>query len=231
MKKQTTLLISSFIFLLSYTPIQAQYKEGERFVQFGTSLGGIRNMYDNNVGYRNYSHSFHISRGKFKNLRKATGWTLSTSYSSQSHPQLWVSYPKDKLFSAGLGRFWQFYHSIGTNGKWAVYGGPTLNGMYSTRKSAGFFVYQQSNSGNLIQRTSNVVSVSAGFNAGVLWRISGKWAVDGSVAYGSPIEISYTRTHDLLNETYPKLTTNAFNYSFKPTLNSGSIGLGFRYFY
>jgi hypothetical protein len=224
--------ILTFLLIIFLTNIAtAQFQSGESFVSgsFFNNLNSVSRT-DNTPRFNAYNHYINLSVGKFVRDNRALGWGLTHSLSTASNSALQPEPTLLRDVSFGIERFAEYYKSL--NDKFALYARPALNLGYAFKNSNA--VEQ-----NLVVYESkiNTISISAGISAGVVWRVSPKWALYGGFAFLNPISIGYefSETENFQNK-YPngenvKSTGNAVTYAFSPNLSSGSIGLGFRYFY
>ncbi|MDR6803899.1 hypothetical protein J2Y45_001168 [Dyadobacter sp. BE34] len=218
-------------FVTAQSPALAQFKEGEKFISGSFYL----NLFDNKVKdidsqYRRYNHTIGVSMGKFKSNTMATGWGLSHSLAFQKLENFNIDPKPLQTLGFGIERFWEFYKPL--NDKFALYVRPDAGLSYTLKNS--FDVID-----DRIARETQDNSFLLGFDisAGIAWRLAPKWVMYGSFAFSNPIYISYgfgKITHTVNprpDGQYPQTNTRGFAYNFAPQLSSGSIGLGFRYFY
>jgi hypothetical protein len=228
MKNSIALLIFT---LATHSVANAQFKEGESFVSGAFYL----NLFDSkpkdiNSHYNRYSHDISVSIGKFKSSTFATGWGIDHALSLQKFDNFNIDPNKLQDLRFGIVRFWEFYKPL--NDKLALYLRPNTSLSYQVRNT-----FQISNDKILTETHGNSFSVNFGASAGVAWRIAPKWAIYGGFAFFNPLFVSYGFGHTRFTDTlrpdgeYPQTNNSGFAYRFSPELSSGSIGLGFRYFY
>jgi len=230
MKNLTTkILIVTFI--MAHSVAKAQFKEGESF------LGGsfYLDLYDTkpkdiDSHLKTYSHNIGLSIGKFKSSTRAAGWSLDHALGIQNYEGYNIDPKPLQRLRFGISRFWEFYKPL--NDKFALYVSPNVGLSYTLGNS--FEVA----SDKIVQEThdnSFMLNLSAG--AGIAWRVAPKWAIYGGFAFVNPLYLSYgfgyqvNKSNPRPDGQYPQSNSRGFVYRFTPELSSGSIGLGFRYFY
>lgn len=218
-------------FVMAQSPVFAQFKEGEKFISGSFYL----NLFDNKTKgidsqYRRYNHAIDVSLGKFKSNTMATGWGLSHSLSFQKLENFNIDPKPLQTLSFGIVRFWEFYKPL--NDKFALYVRPDASLGYTFKNSF------EVNDDKIVRETrDNSFLLGFDISAGIAWRLAPKWAIYGGFAFSNPLFVSYGfgKTSNTVTPRpdgqYPQTNTRGFAYSFSPQLSSGSIGLGFRYFY
>lgn len=219
---------------------KAQFKAGEHFVAGGFGISLIDTKFRpgvNTIGnHGQYSHNIGISLGHFTTDNRAVGWTLDQSLSlfNYGYYDSSIKIKPRSLTSlrVGIGRFVEYYKPISE--KLALYISPSLGLTYELANTWG---QDSSPPGISYQTQTNTLILGASLAAGIAWRITPKWALYGNFAFTNPISISggisNTVNYQEKNPQGENLKTRGslFEYNFSPTLSSGSIGLGFRYFY
>ncbi|WP_373515113.1 hypothetical protein [Persicitalea sp.] len=231
-----------FLFTFVILPIaaKAQFQAGQSFVSGGLSLNLNDNKYKgpNTVNQSaNYSHNIDISSGYFTRNNKAVGWTLSQSLSTNTNASL-PNYPgfPSKLRYLGFGgsRFVEYYKPVFE--KVSVYIQPSVGLKYGLDNEYNRVILDNGTNAFSLRRT-NTFTLGMNLNAGVAWQVAPKWVLYGTFAYFNPISISagWKNTENPpVNSprSGPAKTEGSFlNYNLVPSLDSGYIGLGFRYFY
>ncbi|MGV3604709.1 MAG: hypothetical protein ACO1N1_26020 [Dyadobacter fermentans] len=230
MKNLTTkiLIVAS---IMVHSVAQAQFREGESFVSGSFYLNAFDSKAKNFDSHnKRYSHNIDVSVGKFKSSTFATGWGFNHGLVHQKLRNFNIDPKPIQSLSFGVNRFWEFYKPL--NDKFALYARPSAGVTYAVKNEVEF-------NNNVIIRElhGNVFSLDLGVSAGIAWRVAPKWAIYGSFAFLSPINVSYgfgyskQTANPLPDGQYAKSDSRAFSYRFAPDLSSGSIGLGFRYFY
>ncbi|KQS33547.1 hypothetical protein [Dyadobacter sp. Leaf189] len=224
--------ILTFLLLVLLNHIAtAQFQAGESFISgsFYNNLNNVRQK-GSEPNTNAYNHYINISLGKFTKDNRATGWGLTHSLNIQSNSYYKPDPNTLGELSLGVERFAEFYKSVGE--KFALYARPALNLGYQFKTNNAV------NNNELVYESKiNSINLSAGISAGVIWRLSPKWAVEGGFAFLNPISISYGfTTTEYFQNKYPngenvKYEGHGINYFFSPNISSGSIGLGLRYFY
>ena len=223
------------VLLISCGQLKAQF-EGKQFVSGSAGLNFGNTNPSTAKATNGYGYNFNVDIGKFKTNTKAVGWRISSSlgggksiYNLYNNGSL-TEYEKDgiKSFSAGVGRFWQFYKQF--NDKIGIFGGPNVDLSFSNSRQ-----YETSSDANfLFENKANTISISAGLSAGLYYRFSEKWWVNASLAFASPFSVGYSFLHSNVesqNEGNLPNDSGQLNYSFSPTLTFPSVGFGLRYFY
>ena len=218
------------ILLMQYTVAEAQFQSGQSFVggNFSTFFNDYKSKNMDSQG-TNYSHNIGISWGSFVKDNKAVGWGINHNLRIYKLTDFNIDPKPIQEFGIGGERFWEFYKPL--NDKFALYVRPSFGLNYNLQNT-----YQASNNDITYEAQSNKLTLGASLGAGIAWRITQKWALYGSVAIVNPIDVS-----GALNTTESFTEKNAagenvksrglsFDYKFAPTIASGSIGLGFRYF-
>jgi hypothetical protein len=221
------------VLLLTGHSVTAQLKTGESF--FGGSVYfNFKKMINNDqdARYDQYYHDINMSIGRFVKNNKAVGWGLTHTLSIQKLENFNIT-PKP-LRNIGFGgqRFWEFYKPI--NNKFSLYLRPTLGLSIELRND-----YSINDNENRISAEINTkkLELGVGLGAGVAWRLTPKWALYGGFAMSNPLNISTSfikeTNLEVQNQTGENLRikNTAFDYQFAPTISSGGISLGFRYFY
>ncbi|MCE6992386.1 hypothetical protein [Dyadobacter sp. CY323] len=224
-------IILTFTLLVFFGTIaEAQFQAGEKFIS-GSFYNGLTNVKEKKeeAALNNYSHNIGVSFGKFVQNNRAVGWGISHTLSTYKNRELdFVRKPLSE-FGIGIERFAEYYKPL--NDKFALYVRPSGNLGYTLKNT-----YQLSNDELYYETKTNSIVLGLSLGAGISWRISPKWMIDGGFAFTNPINISYgfesIEYHQQQNPAGGNLETKgtAFKYMFSPTLSSGSIGLGFRYF-
>ncbi|MGG7663047.1 outer membrane protein [Dyadobacter sp. BHUBP1] len=226
---KTSILIVMLV--LVHALANAQFKEGESFIDgaFQVNLFDSKAK-DTDSQYRLYGHNIDVSLGKFRSGTKAVGWSLSNNLAIQKVKSLTFEPKPLQNLGFSISRFWEFYKPL--NDKFSLYARPRIGLGYNLANT-----FDNAN-GNITTETRlNSISLVANIGAGIAWRIAPKWAIYGGVAFSNPLDVSYSfgRRRDVANPRpdgqYPQNNLRGFSYRFAPDLSSGSIGLGFRYFY
>lgn len=229
--KNLTIILLTAAFAMVQSLALAQFKEGEKFISGSFYL----NLYDNKAKdldshYKRYNHTISVSTGKFKSNTMATGWGLNHSLSFQKLENFNIDPKPLQTLSFGIERFWEFYKPL--NDKFALYVRPDVGLGYTFRNT-----FEITNDRIVRETQDNSFLLGFDISAGIAWRLAPKWAIYGSFAFSNPLYVSYGfgKTSDTATPRpdgqYPQTNTRGFAYSFAPQLSSGSIGLGFRYFY
>lgn len=224
--------ILTFLLLILFSHIAAaQFQAGESFISGGfyNNLVNV-NETRTNSGMNSYNHYISLSMGKFVRDNRALGWGLTHRLVTESNSLFRPEPAQLKELGFGIERFAEFYKPLGE--KFALYVRPSLDLGYSLKNNNAI-----SDNQLVYESKVNSIDLSAGISAGVTWRFSPKWAIQGSFALLNPISIGYgfSKTEYFQNK-YPngenvKYEVNSITYAFSPGISSGSIGLGFRYFY
>ncbi|KAA0989552.1 hypothetical protein [Dyadobacter aurulentus] len=224
--------IFTLILLVIFSNIAtAQFKTGESFIS-GAFFNNLVNVNETgtNSGMNSYNHYIGLSMGKFVRDNRALGWGLTHRLVMENNS---LSRPEPRqLRELGFGveRFAEFYKPVGE--KFALYIRPSLNLGYSFKNNNAI-----SDNQLVYESRINSINLSAGISAGVTWRFSPKWAIQGSFAFLNPFSIGYGFSEtEYFQNRYPngenvKYEGNSVTYAFSPNISSGSIGLGLRYFY
>lgn len=229
------LLFATFLLFPALT--MAQFKTGQIFFAGGASFSLNDTRYQNqgfnpDRKFGAYNHNIDYSSGYFTDNNRAIGWTLGQSLSLTNFGELRGTNPYPRtLRSIGFsaGRFVEHYKSL--SDKFALYVRPGFSLGYRLQNEDG----QQSSNVYYTKLQTNTVTLGINVSGGLAWLVSPKWALYGGFAFANPISISAgwknvativnSRPGGRANDT----SSGFFNYNFTPSLNSGSINLGFRY--
>ncbi|WP_254561273.1 outer membrane beta-barrel protein [Dyadobacter diqingensis] len=226
--KKIFIMIFAFLFC---TTAKAQFETGDTFIG-----GGFYNTFSNfksqnlNSSATTYGHNINVAWGTFVKDNKAVGWGINHTLSLQKLKEFNVDPRRLRNFGIGGERFWEFYKPLSS--KFSVYVRPSLSLTYNLTNE-----YSLINDKLTDETRLNKVTVGASLGAGIVWRVTPKWALYGSFAFANPINIStgfgeiesYTRVSAGGENLKTKKTL--FDYQFSPSFQTGSIGLGFRYFF
>lgn len=217
---------------------KAQFNTGERFVAGGFGISLTDNKYRPNVNTMGdlgqYNHNIEISLGHFMSNSKAVGWTLSQSLSLINYGDWTRPYPEPRTLQSigvGVNRFVEYYKPISE--KLALYLSPSLGLNYQLQNQNS----AQNGDIVLIRTQANTLTLGINLSAGIAWRLASRWALYGGFAFANPVSISYGwQNSEFYRQSSPQTAdTNSegsfFKYNFSPSLSSGGIALGFRYFY
>lgn len=226
MKKISILILVLF----AYNTAFAQFEEGQSFISgaFSNYLNNDKDT-EQNASRNTYSHNIDLSFGKFIKANKAVGWTVTHNLQTQKFVNLNFEPKRVQNFGIGGGRFWEFYKPLNT--RFALYARPSVGMTYN-------LLNEYNNSGNQItsEKRTNKITFGASFSAGIAWRVSPKWGVYGGFAFSNPLNIS---TSFSKNESFTikdskgenrRTKETTFGYQFVPSVTSGGISLGLRYF-
>jgi hypothetical protein len=210
---------------------KAQFLAGEKFIS-GSFYNGLTNVKERKEEphFNSYNHNINVSFGKFVKNNRAVGWGIFHTLETQTNRQLDIVPNPLKGFGLGIERFGEYYKSL--NDKFALYVRPSGNLGYALTNT-----YQAENNKVYYESKINSLALGLSLSAGITWRISQKWALQGGFAFINPVSISYgfgsTEYYQQQNPNGGNVESkgSVFKYSFAPELSSGSIGLGFRYFY
>lgn len=226
------LLLCIAVPTLLTTSVQAQFETGQSFVSggFSTNLGSYNNPDLESKG-RNLDYNINASWGKFTKENRAVGWGISHGLSSNRLDRDVAARPSISSAGIGVDRFAEFYKPVFE--KFALYIQPRVGLAYALNNT-----YSLQNNTTLSYKTRyHQLTLGASLSAGIAWRITPKWALYGNFAFTNPISISggIGNTVDYPENgsqgEYTKSRSSFFEYKLSPTLFSGSVGLGFRYFY
>ncbi|SEI44036.1 hypothetical protein SAMN05216327_101588 [Dyadobacter sp. SG02] len=226
---RTSILIVAFA--MTHSLVTAQFKEGESFIggAFNVNLFDSKSK-DTDSRYNVYGHNIDVSLGKFRSSTKAVGWTLSHNLATQKIKSLTFEPKPLNSLGFGISRFWEFYKPL--NDKFSLYVRPRIGLGYNLENT-----FENANGIITTETRIHSISLAASVGAGIAWRIAPKWAIYGGFAFSNPLDVSFGfgRQRDVANPRpdgqYPQSNLRGFSYRFAPELSSGSIGLGFRYFY
>ncbi|HEV7347697.1 hypothetical protein [Telluribacter sp.] len=233
--KKTIYLFLLGVALLAGNHAQAQYQVGQHFISGNVDLGANR-YGENSTIHNNYNHSLGLAIGKFTRENRAVGWSLQNSVRMNKFENYVPAIRKVGSMGFGLDRFVEFYLPVGE--KFTLFARPSLGVSYQLQN---FFTVANSPKigGNWVlanqsQRHSYFLSVN--LSGGVLWQFAEKWALQGSVAGITPLSMMFSRRveeeYGLAPNTQKNTyTQNQLSYTLQPDLNTGYVGLGFRYFY
>ncbi|GAB3175329.1 hypothetical protein [Telluribacter humicola] len=234
MKKYTFFILLG-VCLLAGTVAQAQFQSGQRFISGTADLSTNRYSEQTDLQYI-YSHSMHFSVGRFTRDNRAMGWSFSNALSIYKSGQFVPEARALGYLSFGIGRFVEYYQPLGR--KFALYGRPSVGVGYNLQNQfsvasaptiAGKWVLF-----NQVQR--HTFSLDVSLSGGIMWRFAEKWALQGSVAGISPLGLGFSRSIDdryglAPNTQKEKISQTQLGFNLRTELNTGSIGLGLRYFY
>ncbi len=229
-------LLVLFTYLLLPITSLAQFETEQRFVQGGFNLALSDSKYlssYNDIKYGDYSHNLSYSSGHFTRNNRAVGWTLNQSLSLRKiRESINTSEPLRTLRSIAFGgeRFVEHYKSL--SDKFSLYIRPGFGLSYRLQNQDG----EQNGNQIYTKYQTNTFTLGANVSAGVAWLVLPKWALYGGFAFTNPISLSAGwRNSESITQTNPGTPTigkgSFFNYNFTPSLSTGSINLGFRYFY
>jgi len=230
MKHITTgILIVAFAMIHSLA--NAQFKEGESFVD-GSFYASIldNKMKNTDMGLNRYNHNINLSLGRFRSNTYAAGWFLSHNLVTQNLKNYDIDPKSLQTLSFGISRFWEFHKPL--NDKFSLFVRPSAGVAYKLDNT-----YESNDGRILTERRTQSISLSASVAGGIAWRVAPKWALFGGFAFSNPLEVSlgFSKERNVANPLpdgqYPQVNSRGFAYRFSPDLSSGSIGLGFRYFY
>lgn len=223
MKQLAIILVFS---LVSASAALAQFTTGQSFVSgaFDVTTNSFKPDRQNESSDY-YGYNVFASLGTFTKENRAVGWGFSHSLSIAKESSL---NPQPRLLrNIGIGadRFVEFYQPLIS--QLAVYLRPSVGLSYSLQNQ------YNANGTNLVDQTQrHTLSLGANLSAGLAWRFASKWALYGGFAFLNPIQVSGGISS---SEEYRSQFTDHrgwnFNYQLSPTLSSGSVSLGFRYFY
>jgi hypothetical protein len=230
MKNFTTgILIVAFVMVHSLA--SAQFKEGESFADGSFYVNLFDNkMKNTDIGLNRYSHNINLSLGRFKSSTFATGWALSHNLITQNLKNYDIDPKSLQTLGFGVSRFWEFYKPL--NDKFSLYVRPSIGLSYKLDNT-----YESSSSVILSETRRHSFSLGASVSGGIAWRLAPKWAIYGGFAFTNPLDITFgfaknRNVADMRPDgQFPQTNSRGFSYRFAPELSSGSIGLGFRYFY
>jgi len=219
-----------FFALMICTQAKAQFTTGQKFIggSFYTNFNNLKAKYSD-LKTNDYDHNIAILLGRFVKDNKAVGWTLRNNLSLANRDGFDMDTKALRNLGVGVDRFLEFHKPIGT--KFSVYVSPSVGLTYNLTNT-----YTTSNDVVIMETQTNKLTVGASLGAGIVWKVAPKWALYGNFAFINPVNISGLRgdTENYLVQSSQggnlKTKTTAFDYSFSPSLSSGSIGLGFRYF-
>ncbi|MPR32618.1 hypothetical protein [Salmonirosea aquatica] len=216
---------------------KAQFNAGERFVtgDVNISLNDNKHVNPNSTPhYGTYGYNVSASLGHFTTDNKAVGWTLNQSLSLINYDDWFGTYAAPRTlqgFGVGIGRFVEYYKPISE--KLALYIRPSLGLTYQLENQDN----RQNGDIIVIRNQSNTLTSGINLSAGIAWRLASRWALYGGFAFANPVSISYGwQNSESYQQSSPqtgstKTEGSFFKYNFSPTLSSGNISLGFRYFY
>lgn len=224
------ILTFTLLFFLG-TIAKAQFQAGEKFIS-GSFYNGLNNVKarKEDPALNSYNHYINISFGKFVQNNKALGWGITHRLVYEKYRQLDIVPTPLREIGFGIERFVEYYKPL--NDKFALYARPSANLGYTLTNT-----YQAENNKVYYESKTNSLALGLSLSAGITWRISQKWALQGGFAFINPVSISYgfgsTEYYQQQNPNGGNVESkgSVFKYSFAPELSSGSIGLGFRYFY
>jgi len=218
----------SLILIMQFCAVSVVFAqlEGKRFISGLANIQFINNNPDMTKATHDYAASFNVGLGKFKTENRASGWTINASLnggksSYVSNNQL-VDFEGIKGFGGGIGHFWQFYKHF--NDKFGIFAGPNVGLFYGYSKEL------QGQESTYIESRRNAISLTAGIDAGLYFKLSEKWWLLGSLGFSTPISAKYEfqNYNEVGSSEKSKVTT--FTYGFNPTITFPSVGLGLRYF-
>lgn len=226
-----------FVFSLALTIVQAEAQyAGKEFIRGNASVFFSSNSYssyDSNASAGGFTAG--LSKGKFLTDQKATGFRLEGGLNFYSYKNFRAGQPvseKDASgiqgFSAGAGKFWQFYKHFGE--QWGIYGEPSVNIGYAYSK---YFVDPDSE--NYVRVKSNKYNVGVTLAAGAYYQLSPKWWLNASIGFSNPLSLSFEhrkREGFRAGDRVPgnDVKDNVFAYEFLPVMTLPSVGLGMTYF-
>ena len=230
MKKIYFLVIISI--LVFSKPVLAQF-EGKKFLSGSAQIDFGNNNPEMSQSTNGYSAGINVNLGKFKTNTRASGWNLAGSIGGQkAFYQTFtngsqVNWEKSgiNLVGAQIGKFWQFYKHF--NEKVGVFAGPGVNATYQNTIS-----YEPVLEGQyLTEIKSNSIGLALGVSAGIYYRLSEKWWIDGSIGFSSPVNINYSITDRKSTGDFEDFRSKTMSYSLTPSFTFPSVGFGVRYFY
>ncbi len=231
MKNAYNFLVLTALLILS-ADVKAQFEAGQSFVSgdFSTNINRFQYI-DSQPTQGVFNYNIGVSWGQFTQANRSSGWELSHALSTQKSTYLPPNIPSLQQVSFGGSRFIEFYKPLSE--KFALYLSPSIGLTYILQNN----VNQQNTEGSYYVNQTNTLILGASLRAGIAWRITPKWALYGNFASTNPINISggvsNTKHYNVNTPVGAPVESkgSAFGYNFTPNLNTGSIGLGFRYFY
>ncbi len=227
-----------FIFSLALTIVQAtaQYA-GREFIRGGASLTfSSTSPGGNNSNYSTGEFAAGVSKGKFLTDQKATGFGLSGGVNFYSDERFRNGQTENseraggvRGFSAGAGKFWQFYKHFGE--QWGIYGEPSIGAGYTYAK-----YFEDRNASTYVRTQSNVYQVRFSLVAGAYYQLSRKWWLNTSIGFSNPVSLSFEHRKEAnfnsgnQQELPGGTRDNIFRYEIIPNLTLPSVSLGLMYF-
>jgi len=233
MNMKYTISIALFLvaILVSYKA-KAQFEVGQSFISGGFSFSASDLKLDENQSAQNaFGYNINSTWGTFTKENKAKGWGINHSLSSRIINGYDIAPRSFQGATIGIERFAEYY-SKPIFEKLVLYIRPRIGLTYALNNTL------TNENAKLTSETQNhTLTLGAGISAGIAWRLTPRWALYGSFAFTNPISltggISNTVNYQQKNPQGEnlKIRGNFFEYNFSPTLSSGGISLGFRYFY
>ncbi len=226
-----------FVFSLALTIVQAEAQyAGREFIKGNASVSFSSTTFQrNDSNSSSGGFTVGLSKGKFLTDQKATGFSLEGGLNFYSYKNFWTGQPiTDKEatgiqgFSAGAGKFWQFYKHFGE--QWGIYGEPSVNIGYAYSR-----YFENPGSENYVRVKNNKYRVGVSLAAGAYYRLSPKWWLNASIGFSNPLNLSFEhgRRDDFrAGNQVPGsgAKNNVFTYEFIPVMVLPSVGLGVTYF-
>jgi len=219
------------VYMLLYQEAQAQFEAKQSFVSGNLSIDITSFKLDATEPSQSYNYyDLGVSWGQFTQSNRSSGWGINSSLASLKYTDPLLNIPSLQQLSLGGNHFFEFYKPLAE--KFAFYLTPSVGLTYRLEN-----VLRREDSENYLLDQTNSLILGASLSAGIAWRITQKWALYGGFALVNPIRISggavntkrySTNTH---NKVPIESRGSVFDYNFAPSLNTTSIGLGFRYFY
>ncbi|MEO6684811.1 MAG: outer membrane beta-barrel protein [Dyadobacter sp.] len=220
------------ILILGFSQTALAQWEGQKFMSGSASIMFNNNNPDLQKSSNNYGYNFSVGLGKFKTSTRASGWNLNTSLSGSKQNLttyingIPINREKNGIngFGIGAGRFWQFYKHF--NDKTGIFAGPNISGRYDNSVT-----YATTNDATaLVKNKTNAITLSAGLNAGLYYKLSPKWWVTADIAFSDFANISYSITKTGVEIDEYTTRQKNLNYNFSPSFRFPSVGFGLRYF-
>lgn len=232
---KSTYLIAFFILFAAVNKASAQY-EGREFIR-GAGHLNFSNHKNSTVETSVSSGNLDISlsKGRFVTGNKATGFSLHGGIGlSHMNDEAASLFPwRDKAngisgFTAGVGKFWQFYKHINEN--WGIYGEPSVGFDFSFSRA-----FSQEVSDAYLRQEKYQYALALNLRAGAYYKLSEKWWLNASLGFSNPVSLSLeNRKNNILTAVDHRLNstikTNTINYQLTPALTLPSVGLGLTYF-
>lgn len=218
-----------YILLLILCPASAALAqlEGKRFISGGVSTSFSASNPETGKSTNNYNYGINLGLGKFKTATRAGEWSILSDLSGSKQnfaiPGDTITISRINAFGIGTGYRWSFYKHF--NDKIGVFGGPGVSVRYAYSKQV------QSNGEQLFDSKSNEIAASLGLSAGAYYVLNERWWLTASLAFSSPVYLSYSFGRTESRTTGEGYDGNGLKYQLSPTFNFPSVGLGLRYFF